>query len=139
MDQTRTARRSSDDAGLGLVEIVIAMMLMLILAVAFLPILIQGLKATAVNATRATASQLAHDQIEKARAANSDCSDIQDIAAIPVDSVIDTRGVTLSVVSVAGACPTSYPGTMSYVVTITRTDTNEQLTVANTLILVENG
>jgi type II secretory pathway pseudopilin PulG len=139
MDEKTTARRTSDDAGLGLVEIVIAMMLMLILAVAFLPILVQGLKATAVNATRATAAQLAHAQVERARAANADCSDVQALANTPVDPVVDPRNVTLAIVSVAGACPASYPGTVSYVVTITRTDTNEQLAVANTLVLVENG
>ena len=128
--------RTSDD-GIGLIEIVIAMMLLALLAISFLPVLIQGLQAAAVNATRATAGQLVQQQIENARAQNGDCSLIADLGAVAASAVVDPRNVTLTTTRVAGTCPATYPGTVAFEVTVKRQDTNAVMASAKTLIYVD--
>lgn len=61
------------DDGFGLVEIVISMFILALIAIAFLPLLIQGVTIAAQNRTLATASQIIHDQVEQARAVG-ECS-----------------------------------------------------------------
>jgi len=125
-----------DDAGLTLIEIVVAMMLIAILSVAFLPVLIQGVRVAATNATRSTANQLVQQHLETARAQADDCSNITTLAAAAVSNVVDPRNVTLVTTRTAGACPGSYPGTVSFTVSVKRADTNEVLSTATTLVYV---
>ena len=137
-DVTRD-RPDPNDEGLGLIEIVVAMLMLAILAVSFLPVLIQGLQTAAVNSTRATAAQFAHEQMEIARAQQDDCSAIQDLAAVVVSNRVDPRNVTLVTDPVAGTCPSSYPGVLKYTVTVTRLDTGAILASAETYVFVANG
>jgi type II secretory pathway pseudopilin PulG len=124
------------DEGIGLVEVVIAMMLLALLAVSFLPVLIQGLQTAAVNATRSTGNQLVQQQIENARVQGY-CQQIVDLGAAAVSPVVDPRGVTLLTTRTPGTCPVSYPGTISFEVSVTREDTGEVLSTATTLIFVD--
>lgn len=66
-----TAEKDVDERGFGVVEIVISMFLLLIIATAFLPVMIQGHKLSVLNATVATATQLANQQVERVRGAGS--------------------------------------------------------------------
>lgn len=130
------------DAGVSLVEIMVAMLILAMLAVAFLPILIQGLKVSAVNATRATAVQLAHDQIELIRSQGTDCSVVEalDSGTAPVVAVRDSRGVSLAVTRHVAPCPTlagAYPTTVKVAITVAREDTHAILSTAETLVLVD--
>lgn len=131
--------RDERERGLSLIEVVIAMMLLAILAVAFLPVLIQGLRLSADNATRATANQLANMQLETARALGGDCSDIVALETVSVPNVTDKRNVTLVTTRDAGSCPAAYPGTVEFSVTVTRLDTGATLSTATTLIYVSQG
>lgn len=133
----RSFLRSAD--GLSLIEVVVAMMLLAILAVAFLPVLIQGLQTAAVNSTRATANQLANLQLETARSQGGDCSNITDLEYAAVSPVVDKRNVTLLTTRDAGLCPGVLPGTLSFTVTITRQDTGAVLATATTLIYVSQA
>lgn len=130
---------TSRDEGISLVEVVIAMMLLAILAISFLPVLIQGLQTAAVNSTRATANQLVNLQLETARSQGGDCSLITDLEFAAVSPVIDKRNVTLLTTRDAGLCPGVYPGTLSFTVTVTRQDTGAELASATTLIYVSQG
>jgi len=132
----RKARTQAADEGLGLIEIVVAMLLLGVLAVAFLPVLIQGLQLAAKNATRATAVQLAQEQMEVARGQGDDCTDIQDLAAATLTPVTDPRNVTLAIARETGDCPSSYPSTMSFHVIVINETTGEELANAETLIFV---
>jgi prepilin-type N-terminal cleavage/methylation domain-containing protein len=125
--------------GLSLVEVVIAMMLLAVIAVAFLPVLIQGLRLAADNATRATANQLANMQLETARSLGGDCSDIVALETAAVPNVVDKRNVTLVTLRDAGTCPAAYPGTVEFSVVVTRLDTGATLSTAKTLIYVVQG
>lgn len=123
-------RPGVDDHGFGLIEIVVAMFLLAIVSMAVLPLLVQGLKSSSVNATLATATQLANQQIEQVRS-QSLCS-----AIVPATSTVTTQGVTLNVSRTIGpSCPVSgYPITVPVSVSVTRTDTNAVITSAKTLV-----
>jgi len=122
-------------AGFGLVEVVVAMFLLAMLAVAFLPFLVQGVTRSAENGTLAAATQLANKEMENARARTT-CSALTGSTF----SVLDPQGVTLQVVrAIGGICPAaaaSYPVTVPVTVTVTRTDTGTVVSTATTLIFV---
>jgi len=58
-----------DDAGFGIVEIIVSMLMLAILAVVLAPVIIGGVRATAKMSTIATATQLVNDGLESQRAA----------------------------------------------------------------------
>lgn len=83
-----------DDAGFGIVEIIVSMLMLAILAVVLAPVIIGGVRATAKMSTIATATQLVNDGLETQRAAlvTSGC-----LAATPPPvTTTDARGVQLT-------------------------------------------
>jgi len=127
------------DFGFGVIEIVISMFLLGLLAAAFLPLLVQGLKQSAANATLATATQLANDQIELVRSATK-CSELGLPATTTITTTVDPRNVTLSVVRTVGSSCTptdENPVNVPVEVTVTRTDTGSVLATARTLVFIE--
>jgi type II secretory pathway pseudopilin PulG len=105
-----------------------------LIAVALIPILIQGLRVSVQNAALATATQLANQQIEQVRGLTA-CGAI---TAATVNTA--AQNVPLKAVRTIGTtCPTnatSYPTTVRVSVTVTRTDTSAVLATANTLVFV---
>jgi len=136
MTRKTLRERLSAEEGVGLIEIVVAMTLLAIIAISFLPVLIQGLKLSANNATRATAVQLANNQMETARSQGEDCSTITDLGPVAVPTTTDPRGVALAVTRTIGACPATYPGVVQFSVRVVRQDTNRELATATTLVYV---
>lgn len=88
-----------DDSGLGLTELMVAMLLLMIIMMALISSVVLALKATAANATSATAAEAVQQRLEDVRAASvsGDC-DVIEAAALPTTTVRDGRGVTLSIV-----------------------------------------
>jgi type II secretory pathway pseudopilin PulG len=123
-------RQSHDERGFGLIDIVVAMFLLVVVSVAVLPLLVQGLNLSSTNATLAAASQLANQQIELVRP-QSLCSSI-----VPATTTVATQGVTLRVSRTIGSsCPIiGYPITVPVSVSVTRTDTNAVVASAKTLV-----
>lgn len=122
----------ANDDGIGLVEIVVAMFLFALMAVAFLPALIRGYEATRMNTTLSTATQLLSGQLESLHASSGlACSSLSVFDATPVT---DDRGVALHPTR-AVTCPTSYPGTARVVVGMAD-DANVPVTTATTLVVV---
>ncbi|NEM90855.1 prepilin-type N-terminal cleavage/methylation domain-containing protein [Galbitalea soli] len=121
--------RALDDRGFTLVESIVAMFLLLLLAVSLLPVLIQGLRQSSSNAALVSATSLASQSIEDARAQKS-------CAALPATNTTTTAGTgtQLQTVRTVGSCPASYPGTIAVTVTVTRLDTNVTEVSANTLV-----
>lgn len=119
--------------GFGLIEIVISMFLLALLAMAFLPVLVQGVKQSAANATLATATQLVQQSVESARSQTT-CTGVTSTS----NSVFDSRGVSLTINRVVGGtCPLlGYPRTVPVTVTVTRTATGAVVSSATTLIFV---
>lgn len=129
------SQRLTDDAGFGIAEVLVAMFLLGLIAVALIPILVQGLRVSAQNAALATATQLANQQIEQVRGVTA-CGSIT-----AATTTASAQNVPLKAVRTIGTtCPagptTGYPTTVKVSVTVTRTDTSVVLATANTLVFV---
>jgi len=128
------------EGGFGLVEIVVSMFILGLLAVSFLPILIQGLKTSAANATIVTASQLSAEQLEYARVQSVTCDSVFHMNDSPTSTATDPRGVELVVTRSVAPCPVStfaYPTTVAFTVVVTRVDTGDVVASAKSLIYVK--
>jgi type II secretory pathway pseudopilin PulG len=137
--QTPQRPSAVDDSGLGIVEIVVSMFLLALLAVAFLPLLIQGMMASVTSATVATASQLLNQQLDAVRAVPPNCADVRAFADVTVLPTTDPRGTEFQPDSVAGACPASYPGVVRVEVRVTEVGDVRPLAEAVTLVYVESA
>jgi type II secretory pathway pseudopilin PulG len=128
-------RRSDSEDGFGIVEIVVSMFLLGILAIAFLPLLIQSLRISATNATLATATQLVNRDLDRFREQAPTCAAVATFAATPIAAVADVRG-QLQPHRSAGACPAAYPGTVTVTTWVTTGDGPGRTAEAATRILV---
>lgn len=126
----------TDDEGLGMIEIVVSMFMIALLAVAFLPVLITGIKATASNAVAATATQLANQAIESARTGSyANCTALNALAESSFTS--DGRGGQLQVIRVVTCVAgDGQPETITVVV---READGEQTVLARATTLVRLG
>lgn len=124
--------RHSED-GIGLVEIMISLLLLALLATALVPVLLNGLKQASSNATLATATQLANDELERARSWVR-CSDLDP----DTYSTTDARNVELTLTTTVGSCSPSAENPVSVPVTVevTRMDTNVVVTSTTTNIFI---
>lgn len=103
------------DEGFSIIELVIAMFLLAILALAVLPLLIGATKTSAVNRSLVSATTYANAQLAPIRAqfpndaASTSCAAV---AARAATGVVDTASGLLADISVS-ACPASMPGTVT--------------------------
>lgn len=126
------------DAGFGLVEIVVSMFILALIAIAFLPLLIQGVQVTANNRSLATATQLVHDQLERARSLDT-CSALVAFEADATQPNPDfevIRTVLHPTIVGADPCTIDYPGVLKVTIEVERADDAVLLVGATTLILV---
>ncbi|WP_396658899.1 prepilin-type N-terminal cleavage/methylation domain-containing protein [Microbacterium sp.] len=109
--------RGSQEAGLSLVEVVIAMFLIGLIAVALLPALWQGIALSSQQSATATATRHLYALIEDARAVPT-CATLGTITA--PDSIPDGKGANLAIAGTydAGACSQGE----AVAVTLTATD-----------------
>lgn len=127
-------RTASDDDGFGLIEIVVSMFVLAALSLAFIPLLVQGLKLSAENTTLATANQLVNEQLALVQDAGPYCDAVQ--VLVGEADTVDPRGVTIRITTVIDPCPTSAVGTIKASVTAKRMDTGASLVSAATLVYV---
>jgi type II secretory pathway pseudopilin PulG len=139
MESTEDASSRSDEAGMGMVEIVVSMFLLAIVAMSFLPVLIQGMRGTVTNATAATAGQLVSQQIDAARALPANCASLSAFDDIAVPSTTDARGTVFYSHRQVGACPATYPGVVAVRVWITEGASTTVTTEAKTLVYVSSA
>lgn len=133
-----TTENTSDDEGFGLVEIVVAMLVLAALALLLLPLLVQGLQLTARNSTIASGVQQVNDVLQRAQDLSPDCEAITDeLSGDPV-SYIDGREVEIVITTTVGACPTEPDDALVVEVAATavRGDTGDVLADASTLVYV---
>lgn len=134
---TPTAR---DDDGFGLTEIVVSLFILAILSIAMLPLLVQGLRVAAMNATLATATQLVQDRLELTRATPT-CAGVAAQEGLITTSP-DSRAVSYNVTGeiVGDACPATLPGVIGFRVEVARNDDPSKiLSSAETLVLITAG
>lgn len=103
------AHRSSEQQGMSLVEVVVAILLLAIIAVGLLPALWQGIIVSSQQSSIASATRLLNARIEEARTGKS-CAAVlaADDARIPAPT--DGRGNELTV-SFVGGPPACTPST----------------------------
>ena len=106
--------RGPDASGLSLVEVIIAMLLLAIVAVAILPALWQGLVVSSKQSSTASATRYMNSLVEQARETHT-CAYLVSIAGLPPK--VDGRGVelTTSETTVTG-CGTGKTATLTVVV-----------------------
>lgn len=131
-------RAASTDDGFGIVEVLVAMLMLALLAVAFLPVLISGLRLTASNSTITTAAQMVSEQLNLARSQTATCSALTAFQSSAAPAVTDGAGKTLSAVNTL-TCPTSYPGTATFTTKVTASGSTTVLATAGTLIFVSTS
>jgi Tfp pilus assembly protein PilV len=125
--------RLRSDAGLGLIEIVVSMFLIALLSLSIAPLLIQGMRTSADNATQAAATQLANDQVNRAQAAGPDCSAVSALAGD--HTLTDAREVVLVATTEVDSCSAT-PAVVGVTTTVVRQDTGRTVATAETLVLV---
>ncbi|MFN3707730.1 prepilin-type N-terminal cleavage/methylation domain-containing protein [Microcella sp.] len=131
----------SDDRGFGLVEVVVSMFLLTLLAVAFLPLLIESLRITVRNATIATATQVLSEQLDTVQVVDRTCAAYAAWAAQSVAPITDERQSNYRATrSVTGCAPSmTFPATVTVTVSVDVTPDTDVRVQATTLAIVERA
>lgn len=138
MESNEVQGPRSDDAGFGLIEIIVSMFLLALVAMTFLPVLIQGMKSSVANATLATAGQLVSQQMDQARALPSTCEALSAFDDVAVATATDARGTVFLPHRQVGACPAVYPGLVAVRVWVTKDGATDSISEADTLVYVSS-
>lgn len=125
------------DAGFGMIEIVVSMLLLSLLAIAFLPMLVTSLRVSVSNATVASAAQLVARQMEGIRSLGTTCGPLATYAGTPI-SEFDPDGRALQPHFDTITCPGASPTTVKVRVYVTEVSTGQTLAEATTSVFV-NG
>lgn len=131
------ANSDSAEAGFGMIEIVVSMFLLALLAVAFLPLLVNSMTTSVRNSSIATATQLVGKQLDELRALPSNCSAIDAFDDDPPATTTDTRGTVYELHREVGTCDSASPSTVEVRVWVAEPDTARPLSEAVTLVYVE--
>jgi type II secretory pathway pseudopilin PulG len=123
-----------------MIEIVVAMFLLAVLAMALLPLLVSSAQLSSKNVTLATATQLVNEQMDIARKLGKNCSVISTHAYETVGLLdTDPRGTVLVMTRLVGACPSAFPGTIDYTAQVSVQGSSEVLAKATTKIYVTSA
>lgn len=115
----RRRDRTDDDAGFGLVEIVVSMFLLALLAVAFLPLLIESLRVSVTNSKVATANQILSEQLDAIALVARTCTAFDAFDSAPIATVTDARGTVYQADrTVTGCPPATYPAPVTITLTV---------------------
>lgn len=133
---TDPSAHDRSEAGFTMIEVVVSMFLLALIAITFLPLLIQAMRTTVTNATIATASQLASQQIERIRAMPANCDQITAADDVAFGTSTDSRGSVYQPHLQVGACPASYPGLVEVRAWVTQDAAT--LAEAHTLVYVSS-
>lgn len=119
MSESAPVTSNDRELGFGLVEIVISMFLLALLAVAFLPLLIDSLRVSVVNSKVATANQILSEQLDAIALVDRTCTAFDAFESATIPTVTDARGTVFQADrEVTGCAPSSYPGMVTIVLTV---------------------
>lgn len=135
----RAEAGSGREEGFGLVEIIISMFLLALLSVAFLPLLIDSLRVTVRNATAATATQFASEQLDAVSLVARNCDALAVFESASIPPVTDARGTIYTATRAVAACPTSgYPAAVEVTVSVTADSAPTLVIESTTTVIVES-
>ncbi|TFD59860.1 hypothetical protein E3T39_09240 [Cryobacterium suzukii] len=135
VQKNNESRPSDVEDGFGMIEIVVSMLLLSLLAIAFLPMLVTSLRVSVSNSTVTSATQLVAAQMETIRSLGSVCGPLSDYAAgtqtgfDPSDPALQARFDTI-------VCPGPDPVTVQVRVYVTDGPSGDVLADAVTSIFV---
>lgn len=132
---TGASRARTTDDGIGLVEVVVAMLLFALLALALLPLALQATTLSADNRDRASANTFASGRLASVRAAFPDtaattCAAVRGSGAT---GVADPAGSRLVADVVVASCPTTYPSALTVRVDIRNLAASSPSTIITTI------
>jgi len=133
-------RKLMEEEGVGLIEIVVSMFILGLLAVAFLPFLIQSYSTTRTNTTLATATQLLSKDLDTLRtsyASPTTCANLTAFAGQATTAVVDDRGVSLKVAR-SLTCTQNTAATVTVTVQVLNTATSAVVAQAKTKVYVSS-
>lgn len=130
--------RCDDQAGVSLVEIVVAMFLLAVMSVAVLPLMAGAVQASATNRDLVAANSLANAQLATLQttfptSAENSCTAV---AAEAASGIADPSGSGATASIAVGTCPSSYPGTVTVRVQAFRPGSAKAALTLDTAILV---
>lgn len=120
----------SEQKGMSLVEVLIALSLLMIIVAVIMPIFLSGFQNVRDLKSQIAADQLANAQIEMARESSTTCANLQTFANAASNHA-DTK-FTIAKSSIT--CPTSFPDLVDFSVSIS--EAGEVLSTLSTRILV---
>ena len=133
----RTFFPGASDRGLGLVEIVICIFLIGLLAISFIPLFVQGVQLAARNASIASATQIANEQLEIAHGTATSCAAFVSAGGYGMSTppvTVDARGTNYQAARSVGTCPATYPGIIQVSVSVVKVGVPGSLATATTYI-----
>jgi prepilin-type N-terminal cleavage/methylation domain-containing protein len=130
------------EKGFSLVEVIMAMFLLSVLALAILPLLIGATRVSVSNRDLVAATAFANAQLAPITAAfPNDPSSPTSCAALKSgwdrDSIADAAGTGLVANVSVGGCPPAFPGTVTLTVSVSRD--GERLVVLPSRVLVSSS
>ena len=125
-------------AGVSLVEIVVAMFLFAIMSVAVLPLMIGAVQASVTNRDLVAVNSLANARLAMLEAAfpNSAENSCAAVAAAAANGVADPSGSGATASIAVGTCPSGYPATVTVTVRAFRPNSTKAAITLNSAILV---
>jgi type II secretory pathway pseudopilin PulG len=136
----RTHLSKVGDRGFGMSEIVISMFMLALLALALLPLLISSVQLSSKNVTLTTATQLVNEQMDVVRGLAPTCSTLTRFSGETVGlRTTDPRGTVLAVKRTTAACPSNYPGLMTFTAQVRADGSAQVLAEATTRIYVTSA
>jgi len=122
------------ESGLSLIELMVSILLLSLIAMSFIPLMINGLRLADRAASITTATSIANNELDRLRVGNAACMNQTEAA---LTSVSDTRGGVYTPV-LTMVCPSSYPGTAEVLMTI-RNKVGMDVITLNTWVFVRGG
>lgn len=129
-------RAQQNEHGFGMIEVVVSIFMLGLLAIAFIPVLLQGLRATEQNSTLASATQLVNQSLELSRGQTFDCEGLVSFAAEIITGA-DARGTVLTVIRTLPAGCNATDGIPELLsISVTAAGSDEILASATTHVVV---
>jgi type II secretory pathway pseudopilin PulG len=134
-------READPQGGFGLVEVMIAMSLLMVIAVAMLPVFVNTLRLSKETVSITTATQAVSEQMDLARYnIPPTCVAVQDFANQVLGRVVEDPGQSILVITMDAedVCPnaTSYPAAFRLTVTVSDFATGEVVAEAETRLVI---
>lgn len=128
-------RTRGGEAGLGLIEVMVSMLLLAMIAVGIVPVVTLAMRVSSDNVSLATASQLVDQEMDLARGLAPTCAALSAWAADSVGLLTtDPRGTVLQIHRAAIVCPSNFPAAVPYTVWVGIQGSTSHLSSATTLI-----